>query len=471
MAAPDLTDAVGLVSSGEASPLELVQAALDRLEALDDAVHAFVTVTADAALDAARTATEEMSAGGPHGPLHGVPFVAKDLFDSAGVQTSAGSRVLAGRVPDSDSTCLRRLRESGAILLGKVHGHEFAYGVTTPAVRNPLHLDRVAGGSSGGSAAAVAAGYCAMSLGTDTAGSIRIPASVCGVVGLRPTYGRVSTAGVIPLSWSFDTAGPICRTVADAAIMLTAIAGFDAADTTSSQVPVSDYLSDIDRGVEGLKIGVPSSYFFDNLDPDVESAVRRAIELLNGAGADVREVSLPLAETAVSAVFAICLPEAAEAHSETFPRHADLYGDDVRTYLELGVVRPGTEYVRAQRLRAAIVEAWRAAFDDVSAVLVPTLPARAAGVDQTSFDLPAGAEDVTPAYLRLTAAASLVGLPALSVPCHRTDDALPIGLQIIGRPFDEATVLRIGRAVEVVVDAPRLPLDERLTKRLEASPA
>lgn len=468
MTALDLTDAVGLLSSREASPVELVQATLERVEALDDAVHAFVTLTADAALDAARTAADDLSAGRSRGPLHGVPFVAKDLFDSAGVETSAGSRVLAGRVPDTDSTCLARLRDSGAIPLGKVHGHEFAYGVTTPAVRNPLHLDRTAGGSSGGSAAAVAAGYCALSLGTDTAGSIRIPAAACGVVGLRPTYGRVSTAGVIPLAWSFDTAGPICRTARDAALMLTAVAGFDETDPTSSRVPPSDYVSDLERGIEGMKIGVPTDYFFDNLDPDVEDAVRRAVDVLDEAGADVREVSLPMADTSVSTLFAVCLPEASEAHSETFPRHADLYGDDVRLYLELGVLRPGTEYVRAQRIRAAMAEAWRQAFDGLSAVVAPTLPAQAAGVDQAAFDLPHGAEDVTPAYLRLNAAASLVGLPALSVPCHRADDRLPIGLQIIGRPFDEATVLRIGRAVEVHVGAPRLPLDPRLQERIKA---
>lgn len=443
------------------NPTESVTASLAIINLREPAVHALTCVTDSQAHDAAE-ALEKGRRGVGVGPLWGRPYVAKDLIDTEGIATEAGSAVLKGRIPSTNATVIDRMNASGAVLVGKAHTHEFAYGVTTPATHNPLDLDRTAGGSSGGSAAAVAAGYCDLSLGTDTMGSVRIPAALCGVVGLRPTYGRVPTDGVVPLSWSLDAVGPITRTVRDAAEMLNVISGQSDRDINSVAAPAPHASEQLELGVKGLTLGVPMNYFFDSIQPEVEQAVRSAIDILERAGATIRKLEIPLLDIALSAGFAVSLPESADAHREWIGVPNAPYGEDVRPYIELGLLRPGYEYVRAQRVRRVIAEEWFKATSGVNAVLAPMVPCTAPLKSDEQVELPGGPEGVVAALLRLTAPASVIGLPALSVPCHGVGASLPIGLQILGRPLDEAMVLRVGAAVEAEVNAPRLALDERI---------
>jgi aspartyl-tRNA(Asn)/glutamyl-tRNA(Gln) amidotransferase subunit A len=338
-------------------------------------------------------------------------------------------------------------------VVGKTVTHEFAYGVVSSPTRNPWNLDHIPGGSSGGSGAALAADECLGALGSDTGGSIRIPSAVCGVAGLKPTYGRVSKYGVMPLSWSLDHAGPMARRVGDLAILLAELAGYDARDPSSAREPLADYSQELHAGVRGLRLGVPTNYFFDNCQPEVEAAVRAAIRSLADQGAEIREVGIPELELAPVAEFAIVIPEASAIHQPWLRRQAADYGEDVRLFLEAGELYLATHYLKAQRVRALVRDGLRRAFDGLDALLTPTLPQPAARADQEAFDGPNGAaEPVINAYVRTCCPFNLSGQPALSVPCGFTGAGLPIGLQIIGRPFDEAMVLRIGQAYESATD-------------------
>lgn len=430
------------------------------IEKREPLVNAFARTT----LEKAQVDLASLSPKDSNSPLFGRAFVAKDLIDTAGIPTEAGSKVLRGRVPMRNATVIDRLHEAGALLLGKAHTHEFAYGITTPASKNPIDLGRTPGGSSGGSAAAVAAGYCDLALGTDTIGSIRIPASFCGLVGLRSTLGRTPTRGIIPLSWTLDVVGPICRSVTDVGQMLTAIAGHDPEDLNSSTIPTSDYLAHLEDGVRGLVIGLPTNYFFENIDPIVEGAVRQAIELLRDNGAILREIEIPLVEMSGAVGFAISLPEASDAHHDWYQQHPDLYGADVLPYIELGFIRPAHEYIRSIRLREKISQSWKKATHDVDVVIAPTVPFIAPLRGKEMVELPNGPEHIVQGALKQNSPASILGIPALSVPCHTSEHPMPIGLQIMGKHFDEATVLRVGRAVEVIVNSPQLPLDRTLVR-------
>lgn len=444
-----LTEVAGRICTRDLSPVEVTQACLERIETSEPHINAFVTVTPEDALRAARAAEQEIAAGRYRGPLHGVPVAVKDLFDMDGLPTTASSKVRANHVATQDSACVERLREAGAVIVGKTQMHEFAFGILTPNTRNPWKLDHSPGGSSGGSGAAVAAGSCYMALGSDTGGSIRIPASVCGTVGLKPTYGRVSRFGVVPLSWSADHVGPLTRTVQDAALTLNVISGHDPRDPASAKTETADFCRTLDEGVRGVRLGVPSNYFFDQLDPEVEASVRTAIKVLEAEGAEIREVELPLAEQMLPAGFTICLAEAAAYHRATLQTHGDQYQDDVRALLELGMLVPAADYITAQRVRERIKQAWREAFADLDAIVAPTTAAPAAKADQTSRLWSDGTEEpIMSAYARLTGPADVTGQPAISIPCGFSADRLPIGLQIVGRPFEEATVLRIARAYE-----------------------
>lgn len=443
------------------SPVELVQSALDRIEAVEDRLNAFVVVPAEQALEAARQAEQEIAGGRHRGPLHGIPVGIKDLYDVAGLPTTSSSAVRAGHVATEDSACVARLRDAGAVVVGKTHTHEFAYGVLTPTTRNPWDTGRVPGGSSGGSGAAVAAGECLVGMGTDTGGSIRIPASVCGTVGLKPTFGRVSRHGVTSLCWSLDHAGPLTRTVRDAALTLQVLAGFDARDPGSASEPVPDFTADLDAGVRGLTLGVPTTYFFDDVDPEVESAVREAIGVLEAQGARLEEVEIPFAEQMMAVEFGVLVPEASAYHQEMLRGSGELYTADVRVFLEAGETVLATQYIKALRVRRLVQQAFRRAFEGIDALVCPTLPAAAAEVGQQTFTFPGGREKaVIDAWVGHSAPGNVTGLPALSVPCGFTSSGLPIGLQVIGRPFDEAGVLRVGQAYESATDwgARRPPL-------------
>ncbi len=442
-----LSEAAAKIGSKELSPVELAESVLGRIEAVDGKVGAFAAVTADRAMNDANRAADDIAAGNYRGALHGVTVGVKDLVDTAGIATTSSSKTRQDNIPSADAAVVERLSGAGAVLVGKTHTHEFAYGVLTPTTRNPWNLDHIPGGSSGGSAAAIASQMCQGAIGTDTGGSIRIPSSACGTVGLKPTYGRVSRRGITSLSWALDHVGPITRTVRDAALMMNVLAGYDRADPGTVDEPVPDFTAGLDAGVKGMVFGLPTNYFFDNIDPEVEAAVRAAVDVLTSLGAHVREIELPMAETYMSVEFGILVPEASAYHQKLLREKADLYTDDVRVFLDAGELMLATDYIKALRVRTLIQDGWRDMFEGLDAVLAPTLPATAARVGQESYNW--GTEEaVINAYVRTSAPGNLTGLPGLSVPCGFSNDGLPIGLQILGKPFAEPTVLRIGAAYE-----------------------
>jgi aspartyl-tRNA(Asn)/glutamyl-tRNA(Gln) amidotransferase subunit A len=430
----------------------MTEAYLRRIERIDPAINAYITVTAERALADATRATEELAAGTDHGPLHGIPIALKDIFATADIRTTAGSKILADWVPDADSTVTRKLHEAGAVLLGKLNTHEFAYGATTNnphygPTRNPWNRERIPGGSSGGSGAAIAAGLAAGTMGTDTGGSIRIPASLCGVVGLKPTFGRVSKAGVLPLSWSFDHPGPITRTVEDAALMLNAIAGYDPADFSTVPVPVPDYTAGLRDGVRGLRVGVPRGYFFDLLDAEVRAAIESALDVLRDLGARVAEIDLPLVAGEGAARMALSATEARLYHDDNIRTRPHDFGADVLARLS---IEPPDGLAVAAGLRGtrAVAEQMRQRLEECDVFVLPTLPVVAQPIGATRVAI--GGQDLAMIDIltRCVSPFNATHLPALSVPCGFTAAGLPIGLQIAGRPFDEATVLRVGHTYE-----------------------
>lgn len=433
----------------EISPVEVTEAVLDRIAAVDGRVKAFVTVTRDEARNAAKAAEHAILSGNYLGALHGIPIGVKDLFYTRGVRTTAGSKILANFVPDHDAAVVERLKRAGAVIVGKTNTHEFAYNVFTPPTRNPWDLERIPGGSSGGSGAAVAASLCVAATGTDTGGSIRIPAALCGVVGIKPTYGRVSKRGVIPLSWTCDHAGPLAKSVEDAALMLGAMAGYDPQDPSTADVPVPTYVRALTGEIKGLKVGLPREYFFDGIDTEVEDAVKKAIKVLEGLGASVEEISLPQIKHIAAVHVAIVLTEAATYHERWLRTRADDYAPDVRFGLEWGKLFMGMDYVQAQRVRELIRQDFGKALRRVDLIAAPTVPAVAPKVGETSVKIRDRSEGILPAMIRLNRPSNHTGLPAISVPCGFTANGLPVGLQLIGRAFDEATVLRAAHAYEV----------------------
>ncbi|MFF2780712.1 amidase [Streptomyces sp. NPDC058052] len=449
-------EAAAAIAARALSPVELVDSVLERCDAVEDRLHAYVTVRAQQARRDARRAEREILGGLHRGPLHGIPYGLKDLIDAAGIPTAAGSRAWADRTPGRDSTVAARLRAAGAILIGKTHTHECGYGLLTPQTANPWHADAVAGGSSGGSAVAVAAGSALFALGTDTGGSIRVPAALNGTVGLKPTYGLVSRHGVAPLSWSLDHVGPLTRTVRDADTVLRVLAGHDPSDPASATAPAHRSAARPDtpgvrgvRGLRGVRVGVPGNYCFDHVDPQVEAAVRATVDLLGELGATVVPVELPLVEYVEATQWGLMAPEASAVHEETLRATPDLYGPDVRLLLEAGRHVSALDYLRAQRTRSLIGDAWTRLFDGVDVVVAPTTPITAARRGQETVRWPDGVtETVTDAYVRLCSPANITGLPALSLPVGRDSAGLPIGAQLIAAPFAESVLFRVGTAVE-----------------------
>jgi len=453
-----------LLAAGAVSSLELTEECLRRIERLEPRLLACVTVMADTARAEARAADAARAAGDAR-PLLGIPLAIKDLIQTRGVRTTAGSRVLADWLPDADAMVVTKLRDAGAVPLCKTNTHEFAYGTATPPTRNPWDLERVPGGSSGGSAAAVATGEALGALGTDTGGSIRIPAAACGVTGLKPTFGLVSRAGIIPLSWSLDHAGPIARTAADCALLLDALAGYDAADPDSihaPETPPGGYAAALaaDRTPEdalrGMRIGVPVNYFTRHVDAEVNAAVRAAIAALARLGADVREVTLPAAIDETFAVYrAIQRPEAYTYHADQgwLETRADLYRPAILEVLKLGAQYTASDYIRAQQSRRAFTDGLHAVMVDVDALATPTLPLPARRIDE--IDTPVlwdGQAEPAGESVRFTFPFDLTGQPALTVPCGFTTNGLPIGLQLAGRHLADATLLRIGQAYQRMTD-------------------
>ncbi len=443
-----------LIRRRELSPVELTEQTLRRIDATDSRVRSYITVCHDQALETARRAEREIAGGSYRGPLHGIPLALKDLFDTAGIRTTAGSRILADNVPTRDSEVARRLTAAGAILVGKANMHEFAMGPTSTnphhgAVRNPWNLECVAGGSSGGSASAVACGQAIISMGSDTGGSIRIPAAFCGIVGFKPTFGRVSRRGVFPLSWSLDHVGPMTRTVEDAALMMQVLDGYDREDPGSVEAAPLDYLAGLtEDSARGVSVGVPHAFFWERLHPDLPPAMERTLRTLNDLGAELRELDLPHAEAAQWAAQVISPAEAAARHHRWLRERPADFGADVRRRLAIGSLISATEYVTALRGRALIRRLWAEARRDVDVVVAPTTPVPAPKVGQTHISVGGAEEDTGYCLPRLTRPFNVTGEPALALPCGFTSDGLPLSLQVVGRAFADDLVLRVGHAYE-----------------------
>ena len=438
-----LSDAAAEIASGRLSPVELVDSTLDRVERVEPRVEAWARVRPDEARKAARRLTDLRRSGTLVGPLHGIPVGVKDIFYTAGLETSCGSKIMAGFVPSYDATTVARLRQAGAVVLGKTHTTEFASFDPSPA-KNPWALDHTPGGSSSGSAAALAARMCHGALGSQTSGSICRPAAFCGIVGLKPTFGRVSRYGVHPLAWTLDHPGPMARTVRDVAVLLDAIAGPDPNDpaTVSAQAAPRAAAALDDAGargavVRGLRVGVPDRYFTEGLDPEGAVAYREALRALADLGCRVEDVRLPdLFESAMDAHELIHHTEAAAVHADTYRARPDDYGQKLRAVIEAGFHVPAPAYVRAQQIRTLLIEAMRVLLRDVDVLATPSAPGPApAGLGSTG----------SPVYNRPF---SFLGFPSVTVPCGFTKAGLPLGVQFGGRPFEEVTLLSVAAAYE-----------------------
>ena len=440
-----IREAADLVRGKKASPVELTRACLARIHRTNATLNAFITITEESALEQARAAEAEVMRGKWRGPLHGIPIALKDLFDTAGVRTTAGSALFKDRVPTEDAEVVRRLKAAGAVLLGKTNMQEFAFGGASivsyfGAVRNPWEPSYIAGGSSGGSSAALAAGLCYGSLGTDTAGSVRLPASHCAVVGLKPTYGLVSTRGVIPLSWSLDHVGPMARTVADTALLLQAIAGYDEKETTSERMAVPDYAQALDEKVSALRIGVPREFFFDGLHPEIAVAMDQALSVLRKLTAEVRDVALA-ANTMETLRDVVRAAEAYAYHREFVTNTPELYQPLTLKRIKAGAEVTTFAYIQGRRELAEVRRSSARWIEPVDLLVTPTLPILPPAISDPRAD------DILPT-VRNTSPFDVNGWPAISIPCGFTGSGLPMGLQIIGPHGGESLVLQLAHAYE-----------------------
>lgn len=437
------------IAGGQVSPVALVQAALDRIAQLDDSLQSFICLAPDP-LGAARVAEAEIHAGRLRGPLHGIAIGIKDNYLTTDMPTTAGSVAPGTTFPLIDAAAVSRLRQAGAVLLGKTRTHEYAWGTITPPVRNPWDLSRIPGGSSGGSVAAVAAGLCVAAMGSDTGGSIRIPASLCGTVGLKPSFGRVSRAGIVPHSWSLDHAGPLTRSVEDAAILLSVLAGRDTADPATRAEPVPDYRAALaGASVRGLRVAVIRNHFFGRNHPDVEDAVEQAIAWFGAEGAILSDVTLPNLEYGLGAIFAIELASSAAYHDVRLRNgQAQHFAPDVRMLVEMGRLVTGADLLKAEQFRHVLMADFARLFETADVIVGPTEPVTAPRIGDTRVAVAGGDENALAATWRLTYPYNLAGLPAISLPCGFDRDGLPIGLQIAARPYDEVTLLRAASAYE-----------------------
>ena len=465
MAAQDLTrmsiaQVSELIASSQISPLDLVDATLARIDEMDSTINSYITVMGDQARQAAGEAERSIRAGRYLGPLHGVPIGLKDIIATNDVLTTCGSKVLSNWIPDHDATVTQRLAAAGAVVVGKQHCYEFACAPPNPLygpTRNPWNTGRDTGGSSSGTGAAIAAYMCYGGIGSDTGGSIRNPAGVCGVVGLKQTYGRASRHGVFPLSWSLDHVGPMARTVEDTAIILQSISGYDPRDPSTIDLPVPDYRQALSGDVKGLKAGVPVNYFFDDVQPEVEASVRHAIEVLEGAGVAVEEVTIPHGEYIMPAWWTIFSAEAAAVHARLIREKGSDYSQSVLDTVGPGAFITSGALLKAQQARTLITRGMNEVFQRVDVLLTPAVPMVAWQLGAEGMrELGDTVVEVFNRLAYTTAAFNLTGHPAISVPCGLNSEGLPIGLQISGRAFDEETVLRVAHVYEQLSPPPRL---------------
>ena len=442
-----ITDISARIGRKEISPVEITQACLAQIERLNSQLNAFITVLAESALAEARTAEEEIARGQWRGPLHGIPIAVKDLIDTAGVRTTSASALHKDRIPTEDAVVVRKLREAGAVIIGKNNLHEFAYGGSSLVsyfgdIRNPWDQERIPGGSSGGSAACIPAGMAYAAIGTDTAGSIREPAALCGCVGIKATYGRVSTRGVIPLSTSLDHVGPLASSVEDAAIVLQAIAGYDSADICSAQLPVADYVGVLKQGARKLRVGVPHQYFFEELDPEVASAIEHALTGIATLVESVKEVRLE-----VPTDRRLQAAESYAYHAGNIAKNPELYQAETLRRIRTGEKITAAGYIEQRRELEWARRNIGAVFAEVDLLVAPTTPMPAPSIQE----LKSSPDALRPAELKLlrnTRPFNVWGLPAISLPCGFTQAGLPIGLQIAGPHWREDLVLRLAHAYE-----------------------
>ncbi len=444
------------VQGRKQSALELADAALARAAKFQERFRAFIRMTPEIAREQARKVDERVKAGEKL-PLAGVPFAVKDVFDVQGLPTTFGSKVFTDHVAQTDGTAVRKLVDAGAVCLGKLNLHECAFGFTGENrnfgdSRNPWDPERIAGGSSSGSAVAVALGICPLTLGSDTGGSIRMPSALCGLTGLKPTYGRVSRAGGMPLSWTMDHVGPITRTAAEAALALKILAGPDPADESASRRPVPDYPAELTARIRGLRIGVMHQWFFEALDPEVAGAVTKGLDKLVGLGARQVEVHLPLLEEVVGAHRAIIFSEASSFHRPHLAARAKDFADDIRPLLLAGLFIPAVEYLDALRARRIIRREWARVFENIDVLVTPTTPVTATKFGETTADVAGGPKPLVRAYLDLTLPFNLTGYPAISIPCGFSKSGMPIGMQLVGRPFTESVLLRVAHQYQQETD-------------------
>jgi aspartyl-tRNA(Asn)/glutamyl-tRNA(Gln) amidotransferase subunit A len=437
----------------EVSPVEITRACLDRIQQHDRRVNAFITILAQPALKAAAKAESQILRGNHLGALHGVPYASKDLFLTSGMRTTCGSKILEAFLPAYSATVIERLESAGAILLGKLNMHEFAFGATSVnphygPVHNPWDLRRITGGSSGGSAAAIASSFAFLTLGSDTGGSIRIPAALCGVCGLKPTYGRVSRYGAYPLAWSMDHVGPLAGSAGDVALAMNVLAGYDPRDPGSAKVPVPDYTLALSGDLDGVRLGVPDQWYFDSVDPEVRSNIDDAIAHLKELGARVCPVTIDLLPDASRAASIILFAEASASLEKWHRTRADALGADVRGRLETASTVTAADYLKALRIRRKVQGMFRQVFRTVDALITPQLPITAPLIEETDVLIDGRPEPVPAALTRFTRIYNLTGIPCLSVCCGYSTAGMPIGLQIGARPFDEAMALRVGNALE-----------------------
>ncbi len=469
-----IKETAALIKDKKISPVELTKAFLERIETVDKDLNTYITVLSDQALKTAESAEKEIMKGNYLGPLHGVPIGLKDIFVMKDVAATCGSKMLENFISPYDATVTTRIKKSGAVILGKNNMDEFAMGSSNETsffgpVRNPWNTGKVPGGSSGGSASATAAGLCTASLGTDTGGSIRQPAALCGVTGLKPTYGRVSRYGMIAFASSLDQAGPITRSVEDAAIILNTISGRDKLDSTSVDVPVPDFTKNLNGDIKGMKIGIPKEYFVDGMDNDVERSVLKAIQDIKSLGAEIVEISLPHTKYAISTYYIIApceassnlarydgvrygyrTPDADSLRDLFFRSRSEGFGEEVKRRIMLGTYALSSGYydayyLKSQKVRTLIREDFKKAWETVDVIVAPTTP-------ETAFNINEKTDDPIKMYLSdvLTIPCNIAGIPGLSTPCGFSSDNLPIGLQILGKSFDEDSILRVAHAYEKV---------------------
>lgn len=460
-----IVEAAAALRRRQVSSVELTLDCLARIERWNPELNAFITITADAALEQARAADSELASGLDRGPLHGIPIAHKDLFCTRGVRTTGGSKTFAEFVPEFDAAVVERLRNAGAVMVGKTNLHEHAYGITSEnphygAVRNPWDRERSPGGSSGGSAVAVATGMALGATGTDTGGSIRVPASWCGITGLKPTYGRVSRFGVLPLGYSLDHMGPMALTVRDTALLFEAMAGHDPRDPSSADRPVPRCLPpEGEQSLKGVRIGLPRNFFFERIDRDVDAAVYFMAYTAEDLGAELERLRVPDGDQLNALAHTTLLVEAAAVHEPYLRKRRSTYGEDVRTLLDMGRVIPAVDYVQAQRLRRRILGVYLDILKRVDALLVPATPMTAPRIGQKTVEIGGLAEDTRIAATRLLRGINLLGLPVLALPAGLSSAGLPIGCQLIGRPWEEPLLLRIGAALEARTGFARRPPD------------